>query len=257
MSLSQTPPARCAPGRRRRTRGRRGRTARRRRGDVETRGLARAEGGGDRAAGHAGAGRLGSGCRRPRATRAHTSTTIVAAIAQPGAAGSRTTPSTSRRPSRDFERWADEGFGVPDFLRLARGLPAAAAPGRRHPSSRRVPDVHAERVARTGYVEALIVEVIWPEFIAAARGASTSTSCSCRCGSSTSRPATTRTRPCCSPRRSRCARSRRSRGARSSRTARRRATAASCARHPRSPSSTCPTRRRGCWTTRRSPSRRS
>ena len=52
------------------------------------------------------------------------------------------------------------------LLRLARGVPAAAAPGRRHPSPRRVPDVHAERVARTGTSRRCIVEVIWPEFIA-------------------------------------------------------------------------------------------
>ena len=78
-----------------------------------------------------------------------------------------------------------------------------------------------------------------------ARDASTRTSCSCRSASSTSRPATTPTRRCCSPRPSRCARSRRSPGARSSRTARPPASAAWCARQPRSPSSTCPTTPRG------------
>ena len=61
---------------------------------------------------------------------------------------SRTTPSTSTALVVDFERWADGGLRRPRLPRLARRVPAAAAPRRRPPPPRRVPDVHAERHRR-------------------------------------------------------------------------------------------------------------
>ena len=61
---------------------------------------------------------------------------------------SRTTPSTSSAVVTDFDRWADGGFGVPDFYDSLRRLPAGAAPRRRPAAPRRVPDVHAERQHR-------------------------------------------------------------------------------------------------------------
>ena len=140
--------------------------------------------------------------------------------------------------------------------RLARGVPAAASTASTASVTSWCSRCTRRTAAATGYVEALLVEVDLARVHRRARGG--------RLLEQAVRVApphrlharaTTRTRPCCSPRRSRCARSRPSRGARSSRTARRRATAASCARHPRSPSSTCPTTRSGCSTTRSSPSR--
>ena len=147
--------------------------------------------------------------RRPPTTppRARTSTTIVAGDRASSRRCSRTTPSTSRRRVADFDALGRRRLRRARLPRLARGVPAAAAPGRRHPSSRRLPDVHAERLARPARRGAARRGDL-AGVHRAARDASTRTSSSCRCGSSTSRPATTRTRPCCSPRRSRCARSR-------------------------------------------------
>ena len=96
MSLSQTPPHRCAPGHRRRTRGRRGHRASRTRRD---RGLARAEGRGHRPAGAPGAGRLGSRGRRPR-RRPRPRRDDRRRDPCADARGSRMTPSTSRHRRR-------------------------------------------------------------------------------------------------------------------------------------------------------------
>ena len=45
----------------------------------------------------------------------------------------------------DLRRWADEGFGVPDFLDSLLAFQPAAAPRRRPAAPGRLPDVHAER----------------------------------------------------------------------------------------------------------------
>ena len=142
MSLSQTHQHRCAPGRRRRTRGRRGRRRR-----AHARQWRCAQGCGDRAAGHPGAGRLGARGIRPRRRARRYVEAIVEAIR----ALSPWFPHDAEylaASAHDFERWADGGLRRAGLLRFARRLPAAGAPGRRHPSPRRVPDVHAERVDR-------------------------------------------------------------------------------------------------------------
>ncbi|WP_051191881.1 DUF6421 family protein [Microbacterium luticocti] len=67
---------------------------------------------------------------------------------------------------RDFQRWADEGFGVPDFYDSLVEF---------HPEQHRVDGLrhlvvfpmYTQNGSSNRYVEALIVEVIWPEFIAA------------------------------------------------------------------------------------------
>ena len=157
--------------------------------------------------------------------------------------------------SRDFERWADEGFGVPDFLdSLVAFQPQQhRIDGLRHLvvfpmyTQNGSPEPPRRGAARRGDLAGVHRR--------AGAGDYVEHGSSCRSGSSTSRRATTRTRRCCSPRRSRCARSRPSPGARSSRTARPRASAGSCAPQPGSRSSTCPTTPARCSTTRRSPSR--
>nr|WP_274635920.1 DUF6421 family protein [Microbacterium bovistercoris] len=66
----------------------------------------------------------------------------------------------------DFRRWADEGFGVPDFYDSLVAF---------HPEQHRVDGLrhlvvfpmYTQNGSRNRHVEALIVEVIWPEFIAA------------------------------------------------------------------------------------------
>ena len=66
---------------------------------------------------------------------------------------------------RDFERWADEGFGVPDFLdSLVAFQPQQhRIDGLRHLV---IFPMYTQNGSSNRYVEALIVEVIWPEFIA-------------------------------------------------------------------------------------------
>jgi hypothetical protein len=66
---------------------------------------------------------------------------------------------------RDFERWADGGFGVPDFLdSLVAFQPQLhRVDGIRHLV---VFPMYTQNGSRNRFVEALIVEVIWPEFIA-------------------------------------------------------------------------------------------
>lgn len=67
---------------------------------------------------------------------------------------------------RDFERWADEGFGVPDFLESLVSF---------QPQQHRVDGIrhlvvfpmYTQNGSSDRLVEALIVETIWPEFIAA------------------------------------------------------------------------------------------
>ena len=148
------------------------------------------------------------------------SSTPSAPRSRPSSTSSRTTPTTCARSTTDFERWADGGFGVPDFLdSLVAFQPQQhRVDGLRHlvvfpmytqnGSTDRLRRGRADRGA-SGRSSS-------PR----SRPATTRTRCSCRSGSSTSRPATTPTRRCCSPRPSRCARSRRSPGARSSPTAR-------------------------------------
>lgn len=66
---------------------------------------------------------------------------------------------------RDFERWADGGFGVPDFLdSLVAFQPQQhRVDGIRHLV---VFPMYTQNGSRNRFVEAVIVEVIWPEFIA-------------------------------------------------------------------------------------------
>ena len=88
----------------------------------------------------------------------------------------------------DFERWADAGFCVPDFLDSLVAF---------QPQQHRIDGLlhlvvfpmYTQNGSRDRHVEALIVEVIWPEFIATTGGRGLSaTSSSSRCGWSTSRP---------------------------------------------------------------------
>ena len=120
-----------------------------------------------------------------------------------------------RRPSRPTSRrWADGGFGVPDFLDSLVPFQPAAAPGRRPAAPGRLPDVHPERQPRpqrrgraaSGHLAASG----WPSWSATLRQPAVRADHA----SSTSPPATTPTPRCSSPRPSPCARSRRSPGAR-------------------------------------------
>ena len=65
----------------------------------------------------------------------------------------------------DFERWADAGFGVPDFLdSLVAFQPQQhRVDGMRHLV---VFPMYTQNGSSNRFVEALIVEAIWPEFIA-------------------------------------------------------------------------------------------
>ncbi len=65
----------------------------------------------------------------------------------------------------DFERWADGGFGIPDFLEslLAFQPQQHRIDGLRHLV---VFPMYTQNGSRDRHVEALLVEVIWPEFIA-------------------------------------------------------------------------------------------
>ncbi|MGO4592326.1 DUF6421 family protein [Leifsonia sp. 2TAF2] len=66
---------------------------------------------------------------------------------------------------RDFARWADEGFGVPDFLDALNEF---------QPQQHRVDGLghlvvfpmYTQNGSSNRFVEAVLVEVIWPEFIA-------------------------------------------------------------------------------------------
>jgi len=66
--------------------------------------------------------------------------------------------------ARDFERWADGGFGIPDFLDSLMAF---------QPQQHRIDGIrhlvvfpmYTQNGSRNRYVEALVVEVIWPEFI--------------------------------------------------------------------------------------------
>ena len=137
--------------------------------------------------------------------------------------------------SRTSARWADGGFGVPDFLDslLAFQPQQHRVDGLRHlvvfpmytqNGSTRPPGRggagrgHLARVHRRAGGRRLLQQALRADPLPRLH-----------------RPATTRTPPCSSRRPSRCARSRRSPGARSSPTARPPASAASCARPPRSP----------------------
>ncbi|MFE7843817.1 DUF6421 family protein [Microbacterium sp. NPDC057407] len=67
---------------------------------------------------------------------------------------------------RDFRRWADEGFGVPDFLDSL----VAFQPQRHRVDGLRhlvVFPMYTQNGSSERHVEAVLVEVIWPEFIAA------------------------------------------------------------------------------------------
>ncbi|WP_203581754.1 DUF6421 family protein [Microbacterium hibisci] len=66
---------------------------------------------------------------------------------------------------RDFERWADSGFGIPDFLDSL----TAFQPQRHRVDGIRhlvVFPMYTQNGSRDRHVEAVLVEVIWPEFIA-------------------------------------------------------------------------------------------
>ncbi len=97
---------------------------------------------------------------------------------------------------------AGRGLRRTRLPRLARGVPASAAPHRRYPPPRGVPDGHPERVSPTGTSRRSSSRRSGPSSSPPSRRATTRTSCSSACGSWTSRPVTTRTRRCCSPRRS-------------------------------------------------------
>ncbi len=139
----------------------------------------------------------------------------------------------------DFERWQADGFGVPDFLdSLVAFQPQLdRVDGLRHV-------VVFPMVTQNGspdrHVEAVLIEVVWPRVRRRPRGRRV-LECDVRAHPvpRLHRRAMTRTRPCCSPRRSRCARSRTSPGVRSSPTVKPRASAGSSARPRRSRSSTC------------------
>ncbi len=65
----------------------------------------------------------------------------------------------------DFERWADGGFGVPDFLDAL----VAFQPQRHRVDGLRhlvVFPMYTQNGSTDRHVEALLVEVIWPEFVA-------------------------------------------------------------------------------------------
>ena len=64
----------------------------------------------------------------------------------------------------DFERWTDEGFGVPDFLDSLRAFQPQLhrIDGLRHLV---VFPMYTQNGSRDRHVEALLAEVIWPEFI--------------------------------------------------------------------------------------------
>src|SRR6478609_11719141 len=66
---------------------------------------------------------------------------------------------------RDFERWAEGGFGVPDFLEslVAFQPQQHRTDGIRHLV---VFPMYTQNGSSRRFVEAVIVEVIWPEFIA-------------------------------------------------------------------------------------------
>jgi len=66
---------------------------------------------------------------------------------------------------RDFERWADSGFGVPDFLEslVAFQPQQHRIDGIRHLV---VFPMYTQNGSSNRFVEAVLVEVIWPEFIA-------------------------------------------------------------------------------------------
>ncbi|GAA2001959.1 DUF6421 family protein [Microbacterium ulmi] len=65
----------------------------------------------------------------------------------------------------DFERWADSGFGIPDFLEslVAFQPQLHRVDGIRHLV---VFPMYTQNGSRNRFVEALIVEVIWPDFVA-------------------------------------------------------------------------------------------
>ena len=65
----------------------------------------------------------------------------------------------------DFRRWATEGFGVPDFLDSL----VAFQPQRHRVDGLRhlvIFPMYTQNGSRDRHVEALLVEVIWPEFVA-------------------------------------------------------------------------------------------
>ncbi|MFE5407407.1 DUF6421 family protein [Microbacterium sp. NPDC056569] len=66
---------------------------------------------------------------------------------------------------RDFERWMDQGFGIPDFLDSLKAFQPQQhrADGIRHLV---VFPMYTQNGSRDRHVEAVLVEVIWPEFIA-------------------------------------------------------------------------------------------
>ena len=78
---------------------------------------------------------------------------------------SRTTPTTWPLLVTDFDRWADGGFGVPDFLDslLAFQPQQHRVDGLQHLV---VFPMYTQNGSPDRLVEAVLIEVIWPEFIA-------------------------------------------------------------------------------------------
>ncbi|KEP72518.1 hypothetical protein HR12_43965, partial [Microbacterium sp. SUBG005] len=112
----------------------------------------------------------------------------------------------------DFRRWSAEGLGTPDFLdSLVAFQPQEhRVDGIRHLV---VFPMYTQNGSSQRHVEAVLVEAIWPDFIARLETEYTNRLfVSLRLIDFTS--GTTRTPPSCSPRRWRCARFRPSRGAR-------------------------------------------
>ena len=97
------------------------------------------------------------------AARAHVDT-IVASIAELAPLFPHDAAYLAALPG-DFANWVDGGFGVPDFLdSLVAFQPQQhRVDGLRHLV---VFPMYTQNGSRNRYVEALIVEVIWPEFIA-------------------------------------------------------------------------------------------
>lgn len=100
-----------------------------------------------------------------RPTAAEHTATIVAAVAALAPAFPHDAAYLAA-VGKDFRRWADEGFGVPDFLDSLNAF---------QPQRHRVDGLghlvvfpmYTQNGSANRFVEAVLVEVIWPEFVAA------------------------------------------------------------------------------------------
>ena len=111
-----------------------------------------------------GQGRLGArGWRTSRPRRAHRRHSSTRSPSSPRS--SRTTRAYLDALAADFRRWSDEGLGVPDFLDSLNAF---------QPQQHRVDGLghlvvfpmYTQNGSTNRLVEAVLVEVIWPEFIA-------------------------------------------------------------------------------------------